>query len=252
MNIDLKGKVAIVTGGSRGIGAAISMAFAAAGATVAVNYLRDEKSAKSFMRKFHQKRYHGFLIPGDVSDYLEADSLVHAVVERVGRIDILVNNAGIWKANPIGNPRADEAWDQTLSTNLKSAFNMSHHSTPFLARSRSGRIINISSTAGVRGEAGHADYAASKGGMIALTKSLAVELAPHDVLVNCVAPGWVWTDMTIPYLRNARHRKAALDEIPLKKFATPEDVAGSVLFLASSLSTHITGAVIHVNGGSVL
>jgi 3-oxoacyl-[acyl-carrier protein] reductase len=180
-----------------------------------------------------------------------AESVVHQVIDRFGHLDILVNNAGIWERNPIDHPRAETAWDNTIKTNLKSTFNITFHSVPYLRKTK-GRIINIASTAGQRGEAYYSDYASSKGGIIAFTKSLATELGPHQVLVNAVSPGWVWTDMTIKHLSKPAYRKAALREIPLGKFAQPEDVAGAVLFLASPLSSHITGAVINVNGGSVL
>jgi 3-oxoacyl-[acyl-carrier protein] reductase len=252
VKIDLKGKVALVTGGTRGIGAAASILLASAGAVVAANYSRNQKGARAFARKVGKRKLPIFLVPGDVSDSLVAEEIVHLVVERMGHLDILVNNAGIWEPNPIENPRGEEAWDRTLKINLKSAFNLCMHATPHLKRSKSGRIINISSTSGQRGEAFYSHYSASKGGMIALTKSLALELAPNRILVNCVAPGWVWTDMTSAELKKAARRREILREIPLGRVAQPEDIAGAILFLASPLASHITGEVLNVNGGSVL
>lgn len=252
MKIDLKGQVALVTGGTRGIGAATALMLAEAGAIVAVNYDKNERTARAFVEKLRKKKLTAFLAPGDVSDFLVADQIIRDVVSRTRKLDILVNNAGIWKSNPIDSPRAEEHWDRTLGVNLKSAFNLIVHAAPFLAKSKRGRIVNVSSTAGQRGEAGHSDYAASKGGMIALTKSMAVELASSQILVNCVAPGWVWTDMTVPTLKKPKVRKAILSQIPLGKIGQPEDIAGAILFLVSTLADHITGEVINVNGGSVL
>jgi 3-oxoacyl-[acyl-carrier protein] reductase len=142
--------------------------------------------------------------------------------------------------------------DDTLEINLKGVFNVCNSAVPHLKKNAGGRIINISSTAGQRGEAFHSHYAASKGGILALTKSLAVELAPYNILVNAVAPGWVDTDMNTDVFADEKFHKAVLESIPLKRIATAEDVAGAVLFLASDLSRHITGATINVNGGSVL
>ncbi|MFH1016988.1 MAG: 3-oxoacyl-ACP reductase family protein [Pseudomonadota bacterium] len=252
MKIDLKGKVALVTGGTRGIGAATSILLASAGAAVAANYSSNQRGARDFARKVARKRLSIFLMPGDVSDSLVAEEVVHRVIERMGHLDILVNNAGIREPNPIDSPRAEETWDRAIKINLKSAFNLCVHAMPHLKRSKDGRIINVSSTAGQRGEPGYSHYAASKAGVIAFTKSLAVELAHHRILVNCVAPGWVWTDMTAEELKKASRRREILRDIPLGKVAQPEDIAAAILFLASPLSSHITGEVININGGAVL
>lgn len=227
MKIDLRGQVALVTGGSRGIGAAISETLAAAGATVAINFLKDRQHAQKLIEKLRKKRLTGFLVPGDVSDFVQADSVVHQVIEKVRRLDILVNNAGIWKLNPIDNPRVEEMWDRTIQMNLKSTFNMCAHAVPYLTKSKAPKIINISSTAGQRGESNHSDYAASKGAVIAFTKSLAVEVASKGILVNCVAPGWVATDMTYPYLKKVRNRREVIRQIPLGRIADPQDIANA-------------------------
>ncbi len=251
MKIDLSQKVALITGGSRGIGAATSFVLASAGATVAINYLQNKKHAQKLSQKIHRRKFQSFLIQGDVSDFLQAESVVHQIIDRMGRLDIVVNNAGIWEKNPLDNPRAEEAWDKTIKVNLKSVFNVCVHALPHLAKT-GGRIINVSSSAGQRGEANYSHYAASKGGIIAFTKSLACELAHQQILVNAVAPGWVWTDMSTKHLTRSSYRKEALKQIPLGKIAQPEDVANAILFLASPLANHITGEVINVNGGSVL
>jgi 3-oxoacyl-[acyl-carrier protein] reductase len=227
------------------------MALAECGAHVAVNYLHDHRSARALVQKMRRKRWTVFLVPGDVGDFLQAESIVRQVVDRLGRLDILVNNAGIWEPNPMDHPRSEERWDRTVQVNLTGTFNLCAHALPHLIKAK-GRIINIASTAGQRGEPNYSHYAASKGGVISLTKSLAAELGPYQVLANAVSPGWVWTDMTIKHLSKPRNRKEALREIPLGKFGQPEDVANAVVFLASPLSSHITGEVINVNGGSVV
>jgi 3-oxoacyl-[acyl-carrier protein] reductase len=252
MQIDLTGKIALVTGGTRGIGAAIATMLAEAGATVAVNYHRNASGAQSFLRAARKKKLQVFAVPGDISDAIEAEQIVHRAVERSGQLDILVNNAGIWEATPLDSPRSDEIWDRTLKINLKGAFNVTFNAIPYLKSSKDGRIINIASTAGQRGEGLHSAYAASKGGLISFTKSLAVELAPHQILVNCVSPGWIWSDMSYAVLRKASSRKEILKQIPLGKIGQPEDVAGAAVFLASRYATHITGAIVNVNGGAVL
>ncbi|MFH1262215.1 MAG: SDR family NAD(P)-dependent oxidoreductase [Pseudomonadota bacterium] len=251
MLIDLTGKVALVTGGSRGIGAAISLALGGSGARVAANYMSDHRSAQAFARKMQQKKLVSSLVAGDVGDFLEAESVVRQVIDRFGRLDIVVNNAGIWEPNPIDHPRSEESWDRMIRTNLKGAFNICTHALPYLTKAK-GRIVNIASTAGQRGEPAFSHYAASKGGVIAFTKSLAAELGPYQVLVNAVSPGWIWTDMSMKHLSKPVNRKEALRQIPLGKFGQPEDVANAVLFLVSPLATHITGEVLNVNGGSVL
>jgi 3-oxoacyl-[acyl-carrier protein] reductase len=176
---------------------------------------------------------------------------VAAVLDHFDRLDVLVNNAGIWKRGPIGKMRLEE-WEETLDTNLRGAFLFCNSIVPHMKKRKEGKIINIASTAGQRGEAYYSHYAASKGGLIAFTKSIAVELAPYNVIVNCVAPGWVETDMTAEVLGKKRELREIQKLIPRGRMGTAEDVAGAALFLASDLSSHIVGSVISVNGGSVL
>ena len=229
-SIDLKGKVALVTGGTRGIGAGISMMLAKAGAVVAMNYRSDEDSARALGNEAEKLKLKVFSIKGDVSDFVQAEQMVQEVVDRVGHLDILVNNAGIADPMPIDHPRAEQEWDKILNANLKGTFNMCVHATPELKRRTLGKIINISSTSGQKGSPKYSHYAASKGGMISLTKSLAVELAEEGVLVNAVAPGYTRTDLTKNSMSDPKKLQRALDQIPLGKVAEADDVAGAVPF----------------------
>ncbi|HTP13953.1 MAG TPA: SDR family NAD(P)-dependent oxidoreductase, partial [Bacteroidota bacterium] len=188
---------------------------------------------------------------GSIGSGRVAKQFVEQAVAEFGSIDIVVNNAGIWTHGAIG-ATTEETWDETMDINLKGVFNICNVAVPYLKKNGGGRIINISSTAGQRGEAFHAHYAASKGGILAFTKSLSAELAPFRILVNAVAPGWVDTEMNERVFSDPGFREQVINAIPLRKIATAEDVAGSVLFLASDLANHITGATINVNGGSVL
>ena len=248
--IDLTGKSALVTGGARGIGRACCLMLARAGASVAVNYRVETPSANLLVEELEAMGCDAFALAADVSQRTEAEMLVDETVSRFGGLDILVNNAGIWKGAPI-DEMSDGEWNEMLAVNLTGTFNCIRAAVPAMKEARSGRIINISSTAGQRGEAFHAHYAATKGGVISLTKSLATELAPFGILVNCVAPGWTVTDMTRDDLLGAR-RESILQTIPLGRAATPEEVAGAVVFLASELATFVTGEILNVNGGAVL
>lgn len=249
--ISLQGQVGIVTGGSRGIGAATALLLAEAGADIVLNYFRDDTAASVLVRQISSCGRRVEVVRGDISAARTASILVDRALSAFSRIDIVVNNAGIWTHGEIG--AMDEGvWCKTIETNLNSVFHLCNAAVPYLKRRKGGRIINIASTAGQRGEAQHSHYAASKGGIIAFTKSLATELAPHGILVNAVAPGWVDTDMNEEVFADTLFRTRVCDAIPLRRIAVAEDVAGSVLFLASDLSRHITGATINVNGGSVL
>jgi 3-oxoacyl-[acyl-carrier protein] reductase len=249
--ITLLGKVVLITGGSRGIGAAITKMMAQAGATVAFTYNADAKSAQRTGHEVAQQGTECLMVRADVSKPADVQRTVRTVLQHFGRIDILVNNAGIWKRGVMG--RMTEAqWDETLDTNLKGTFLFCNEVVRAMRKQRAGKIINIASTAGQRGEPFYSHYAASKGGMIAFTKALAAELAPLNIIANCVSPGWVQTDMTAHVLRDPKQMKEIRKVIPRAKVGTPEEIAGAVLFLASELSNHIVGAVINVNGGSVL
>ena len=192
------------------------------------------------------------MVPADISRREEAESLVEEAHGRYDRIDILVNNAGIWNETPIPiEEMTDNEWDRMMSINLKGMFTTIRAAVPRMKERKAGRLINIASTAGQRGEAFHVHYAASKAAILGLTKSLAAELAPFDIRVNAVAPGWVDTDMSAGPLRG-EDREAIDRTILLRRPGTPEEIAGAVLFLASPLSNYMTGSTVSVNGGSVL
>ena len=251
--ISLGGKAALVTGGSRGIGAATVKLFAAAGADVVFNFHRNREAANQVEA---EARRHGTRIESlkaDLARTAEAKKLVSYAVRRLGRLDILVVNAGIWNAEdaPI-EALGERDWDEMIRVNLKSAYTVTHFAAPQMIAQKSGRIIVLSSTAGQRGEAFHSHYAASKGAVISFVKSLATELARYGVLVNCVAPGWVETDMSRPLLATKAGAKVATSAIPLGRVGRPEEIAGPILFLASDLATFVTGEVLNVNGGAVL
>jgi 3-oxoacyl-[acyl-carrier protein] reductase len=248
--IDLNGKSALVTGGSRGIGRACCMMLARAGASVAVNYRVETPSANLLVEEIEAMGGVAFALAADVSKREDAEMLVDETVARLGSIDILVNNAGIWGRSPV-EEMSDLEWAEMIGINLTGTFNCIRAAVPAMKEARSGRIINIASTAGQRGESFSSHYAATKGGVISLTKSVAVELAPLGILVNCVAPGWAVTDMTRDDLLGAR-RESILQTIPLGRAGTAEEIAGAVVFLASELATFITGEILNVNGGAVL
>jgi 3-oxoacyl-[acyl-carrier protein] reductase len=251
--ISLAGKAALITGGSRGIGAATVKLFAQSGADVVFNYYKSRDAAAQVQQ---EAKKHGTRIESlkaDLGKMADAKKLVDFARERLGRIDILVANAGIWNAadEPI-EKMSEREWDEMVRVNLKSAYSVIHYTVPHMIAQRGGRIVAISSTAGQRGEAFHTHYGATKGAIISFVKGLAAELARHNILVNCVAPGWVDTDMSASVLRTKSGLKSALVPIPLKRIGTAEDIAGPILFAASDLASFITGEVINVNGGSVL
>jgi 3-oxoacyl-[acyl-carrier protein] reductase len=251
--ISLAGKAALVTGGSRGIGAATVKLFAQAGADVVFSYWRNRDAAAQVEQ---ESRKHGTRIESmkaDLGKMAEAKKLVDFASERLGRLDILVANAGIWndKDAPI-EALGEREWDDMIRINLKSVYAVIHYAVPHMIAQRGGRIVALSSTAGQRGEAFHTHYGATKGGVISLVKGLSTELARHNILVNCVAPGWVDTDMSASVLKTKAGMKSAVAPIPLKRVAKPEEIAGPILFAVSDLATFITGEVINVNGGSIL
>jgi 3-oxoacyl-[acyl-carrier protein] reductase len=251
--ISLAGKAALVTGGSRGIGAATVKLFAEAGADVVFNYHRNRESARQVEL---EARKHGTRIESlkaELGRMAEAKKLVSYAVRRLGRLDVVVVNSGIWNAEDAPIEALDEhGWDEMIRVNLKSAYGVTHYAAAQMIAQKSGRIIVVSSTAGQRGEAFHSHYAASKGAVISFVKSLATELARHGILVNCVAPGWVDTDMSRPVLETKAGAKFATSAIPLGRVGTAAEIAGPILFLASDLATFVTGEVLNINGGAVL
>src|SRR5262245_48741117 len=249
--INLNGKVALITGASRGIGAATAIRFAEAGAHLALNYLTHEADASNIVAQTRSIGVRAISVQADVSRFDEVRMLFERTVDEFGRVDIVVANAGIWTGDAV-DELDEKKWQQTIDVNLKGVYACCHFAAKAMKPQRSGSIITISSTAGQRGEAFHSHYAASKGGIISLTKSLASELGPHGITVNCVAPGWVDTDMSAEPLRKRSELEKIVEGIPLRRVATADDVAGPILFLASDLARHITGEVINVNGGSVL
>ncbi len=248
--IDLKGKVALVTGASRGIGRATAIQLARAGAEVVINYHTDRHAAVHVRRCVEGMGGRAKELAADVSEFGQVEAMVAAAVGEYGRLDILVNNAGLWEYNPL-TELAEARLRRTIDTNLVAAFYTCRAAVPHMKAQSSGVIINVSSTAGQRGEAYYSPYAATKSALIALTKSLAVELAEHNIRVNCVAPGWVATDMTKTVL-SGPSGSSIRQQIPLGRVASPEEVAGPVAFLASDLASFITGEVLNVNGGAVL
>jgi 3-oxoacyl-[acyl-carrier protein] reductase len=248
--LNLKKKVVLITGGSRGIGAACVKYFCLAGASVAFTYNTNDSAAAKLEKRFSKlSKCKAYKV--DVSNEDEIKDCIQSVLKDFKRIDVLVNNAGIWKESKI-NKISTAAWDETMKINLTSTFLFTKYAVSSMKQKRAGRIINVSSTAGQRGEANYSHYAASKGGMISFTKSLAIELGPYNINVNCVTPGWVITDMTHNALSNKKTLEEELKKIPLGRIATADDIAGPILFLATDLARHINGEILNVNGGSVL
>ena len=247
----LAGKVAIVTGGSRGIGRAVVDLLSSLQAKVVVNYVRDEHAAIATVALARERGAEAIAIRGDVSQLAEAERLVNETLERFGRIDFLICNAGIWKGGPV-ETISEELWDRTFAINLKGTWSVCRAVVPIMKRQKFGRIVIVSSTAGQRGEANVSNYAASKGGQIAFTKSLSTELAAFGINVNCVAPGWVDTEMTAEVVNDKQQLDAVNKTIPKGRMARPEEIAGPIVFLCSEWSEHITGEILNVNGGSVL
>ena len=242
----LAGKTALITGATRGIGRAIALRFAAEGADIAFTYRSQHEAAQSLVSELEAMGVRAKAYTSDAASFEDAHKVVEDVKETFGRIDVLVNNAGITKDGLM--MRMDEAqWDAVIDTNLKSAFNFIHACTPVMARQRSGSIISMSSVVGVSGNAGQCNYSASKAGLIGLTKSMAKEMGPRGIRANCIAPGFIATDMTGALPENVRQEWEK--QIPLRRGGTPEDVAGVAVFLASDLAGYVTGQVVNCCGG---
>lgn len=253
MHISLADQVVIVTGGSRGIGAATVKLFAEAGGKVVFSYRRAARAAQHLVRSCEAAGGRAVAVRAEVAQMADARRLVSKAVKTFGRLDILVANAGIWNADPLPIEKmAEKEWDEMMAVNLKGVYTVIHCAAPHMIQQKHGRIIIVSSTAGQRGEAFHTHYGASKGGLISFAKGLSTELAPHNILVNCVAPGWVDTEMSVPILSHPEEAQKVANGIPLRRVARPEEIAMPILFLASEMASFITGEVLNVNGGNVL
>jgi 3-oxoacyl-[acyl-carrier protein] reductase len=269
VTLDLREKVALITGGSRGIGAACVRLFTQAGARVAFSYQRSREAADELVRECGEEGCATFQADLDAGAEGEA-RLVRSTVERFGRLDVLVVNHGVWPPREIPVDEMSRAqWRSTIACNLDSVFELIKHSVATMkmktpggpvvaalagggADQSRGQIVLVSSTAGQRGEAFHCDYAASKGALISMVKGLSTELASHGIRINCVAPGWVDTDMAAPALNDPAMRDRVFGAIPLGRVAKPEEIAAPILFLCTAHAGFITGEIFNVNGGAVL
>jgi len=248
--IDLTGKAALVTGGSRGLGRAIALQLASLGARVAVNYHANAEAARAVVDAINtQAKGDGLALQGDVSKSEDAQKVVKGTTDAFGRLDILVNNAGTTRDNLLALMK-EEDWDFIISTNLKSVFNVSKAALRPMLRQKYGRIVNISSVAGVAGNPGQANYSAAKAGMIGFTKSMAKEYGSKNITVNAIAPGFIQTDLTSALPQQIKDQMIKMT--PLGRFGTVEDVAGVVAFFASDAAAYITGQVLRVDGGLMI
>jgi 3-oxoacyl-[acyl-carrier protein] reductase len=256
IELSLLHKVALITGGSRGIGAATVRMFVQAGAKVLFNYHRGREQSDELVRELGPMQCAA--VACDLSDPESAAGLVDASVQRFGRVDILVANHGVWVASDTAIDQMSEAqWRSTLGVNLDAVFTLTKQAVAQMKKQGrshgvAGHIVMVSSTAGQRGEAWHCDYAASKGALISMVKGLSTELAADGIYVNCVAPGWVDTDMSAPVLRDPKASRDILARIPLGRVASPEEIAAPILFLCTDHAGFITGEIFNVNGGAVL
>jgi 3-oxoacyl-[acyl-carrier protein] reductase len=253
ISLSLEGKVALITGGSRGIGAAAVKMFVRAGARVAFNYVKARGEAERVVAACGGET-NCLAVQCDLDSPESAERLVKAAVKHFRRLDALVANHGVWPPEDVPVDRmTDEQWRRTVAVNLDSVFGLVKYSVAQMKEEKQGgSIVLVSSTAGQRGEAFHADYAATKGAVISMVKGLSTELASHAIRANCVAPGWVATDMSAPALNDPKYRERVFSTIPLGRVATPDEIAAPILFLCTPHAGFITGEIFNVNGGAVL
>jgi 3-oxoacyl-[acyl-carrier protein] reductase len=245
----LSGKVALVTGAGRGIGRAIALKLSELGAKVVINYRSSAKEAEELVSEIKSRNGEAEAIQGDVSLFEDSEKVINFAIEKYGRLDILVNNAGITKDTLLLRMK-EEDFSKVIDTNLKGVFNCTKHAGSIMLKQKCGRIINISSVIGLIGNAGQANYAAAKAGIIGFTKSIAKELGTRGITVNAIAPGFITTDMT--EVLSDKIKEKLLENVPLKRLGSPEDVANLAAFLASDNASYITGQVINVDGGMVM
>ncbi len=249
--IDLRGRAALVTGGTRGIGLSASRFFARAGARVAMVYRSREREARAALVEVAAAGPGAIALRADLAREAQARRAVERARERLGGLDFVVNNAGIWPGGAVERISLRE-WEEAFAANMRSMFLVTKFAVPPMKRKGFGRIVNLSSTAGQRGEAGHSHYAATKGAAISFTKSLAAELGPFGITVNAVAPGWVDTEMSASALADGRRRRRIEETIPTRRVASADDVGAMIVFLCSEHARQINGEVVNINGGSVL
>ncbi|KPU28247.1 3-ketoacyl-ACP reductase [Caloranaerobacter sp. TR13] len=247
--MNLKGKLALITGGSRGIGKAIAIKLASLGANIVINYTKSDTKAKEVIKIAEKMGVKAMAIKADVSNKDDVENFINRVLDEFGRIDILVNNAGIARDNLLMRMKEEE-WDDVININLKGTFNVTKAAIRTMMKQKSGSIINIASIIGVSGNQGQCNYAASKAGIIGFTKSIAKEVAKKKVRVNAIAPGFIKTDMTDKLPDKVKDEYSS--KIPLSRLGEPEDIANAVAFLASDLSSYITGQVLIVDGGLLI
>lgn len=241
-------KVALITGGTRGIGKAIAKKFAENGYDLVINYVSENTDLEKLKKDINSKNEILF-VRANVGDFTSCEELVKKAIEKFGKIDVLINNAGITRDNLIMRMK-EEDFDSVINTNLKGTFNVTKNAVPYMMKKRSGKIVNISSVVGVSGNAGQSNYAASKAGIIGFTKSIAKEFASRNILANCIAPGFIDTDMT--EVLNDSVKENINSQIPLKRMGTAEEIAKAVYFLAGEDNTYITGQVLNIDGGMLM